>query len=97
MDKKSRIAGGLMGLLVGDALGVPYEFKRPGDIPLLAGHFMKKYAEANGITITSIAPEVVTLLLAHEWRGNVRELENTMHRAVLLAPGSVIGRARPER
>jgi DNA-binding NtrC family response regulator len=73
------------------ALELPPLRERPGDIPLLAEHFMKKYAEANGITITGIAPEVITLLLAHEWRGNVRELENTMHRAVLLATGPAIG------
>ncbi len=37
-----------------------------------------------------IAPETERLLLSHPWRGNVRELENTIHRAVLLAPGSEI-------
>jgi DNA-binding NtrC family response regulator len=73
------------------ALELPPLRDRPGDIPLLAQHFMKKYAEANGITISGISPEVLALLLAHEWRGNVRELENTMHRAVLLANGPVIG------
>ena len=73
------------------ALELPALRHRPADIPVLAEHFAKKYAEANGITITSIAPEVMDTLRAHEWRGNVRELENTMHRAVLLAHDSVIG------
>jgi two-component system response regulator FlrC len=63
---------------------------RPADIQALAEHFAKKYADANGIKVTGIAPEVMDLLRAHEWRGNVRELENTMHRAILLAQGSVI-------
>jgi two-component system response regulator FlrC len=73
------------------ALELPALRHRPADIPALAEHFTKKYAEANGIRITSIAPEVMDTLRAHEWRGNVRELENTMHRAVLLAHDSVIG------
>jgi DNA-binding NtrC family response regulator len=73
------------------ALELPALRHRPADIPVLAEHFTKKYAEANGVKITSIAPEVMDTLRAHEWRGNVRELENTMHRAVLLAQDSVIG------
>jgi two-component system response regulator FlrC len=73
------------------ALELPALRHRPGDIQVLAEHFTKKYADANGVRITSIAPEVMDTLRAHEWRGNVRELENTMHRAVLLAQDSVIG------
>jgi DNA-binding NtrC family response regulator len=73
------------------SLELPPLRDRPADIPVLAEHFTKKYADANGITITGIAPEVHKTLAAHEWRGNVRELENTMHRAVLLATGPVIG------
>ena len=73
------------------ALELPALRHRPLDIAALAEHFTKKYAEANGIRITGIAPEVMDTLRAHEWRGNVRELENTMHRAVLLAQDSVIG------
>jgi len=72
------------------ALELPALRHRPADIPALAEHFTKKYAEANGVRITAIAPEVMDTLTAHEWRGNVRELENTMHRAVLLAHGPVI-------
>ena len=73
------------------ALELPALRHRPADIAALAEHFTKKYAEANGIRITGIAPDVMDTLRAHEWRGNVRELENTMHRAVLLAQDSVIG------
>jgi DNA-binding NtrC family response regulator len=72
-------------------LELPPLRQRPGDIAVLAEHFVKKYAEANGVQINGLAPEVMDLLRAHEWRGNVRELENTMHRAVLLAQGTVIG------
>jgi DNA-binding NtrC family response regulator len=73
------------------SLELPALRHRPMDIQVLAEHFAKKYAEANGVRITGIAPEVMDTLRAHEWRGNVRELENTMHRAVLLAQNSVIG------
>jgi two-component system NtrC family response regulator/two-component system response regulator HydG len=58
---------------------------RPGDIPLLAQHFLKKYADANGKEMEGMSDEVLALLLAHPWPGNVRELENAMERAVVLA------------
>ena len=73
------------------SLELPPLRARQGDIPVLADYFIKKYAEANGVTVSSVAPEVYDILRGHEWRGNVRELENTMHRAVLLMHGSVIG------
>jgi len=72
------------------SLELPPLRERPGDIPVLARHFAKKYGEANGIKIDGISPEVMKILGEHEWRGNVRELENTMHRAVLLATGPII-------
>jgi DNA-binding NtrC family response regulator len=73
------------------ALELPPLRTRPGDIAALAEHFVKKYAEANGVVIKSIAPEVMDILRSHEWRGNVRELENTMHRAVLLSQSDILG------
>ena len=65
--------------------------ERPGDIAPLYQHFVKKYAEANGLPERPLAPAARDALLRHVWRGNVRELENTMHRAVLLAEGDEIG------
>lgn len=64
--------------------------QRPNDIELLAGHFVKKYAEANGVPERPLAPTTIEALRKAPWRGNVRELENTLHRAVLLALGSQI-------
>ena len=64
---------------------------RPGDIPLLAQHFLHKYAQANGKEIEGISDEVTVLLLAHPWPGNVRELENAMERAVVLATTPTLG------
>ena len=72
-------------------LQVPALRERPRDIELLAEYFIKKYAEANGLPFRPLMPDVREKLIRHAWRGNVRELENTMHRAVLLARGPSIG------
>lgn len=64
---------------------------RPGDILVLAQHFISKYSEANGTPELPLAAEARTLLTSYDWPGNVRELENTVHRAVLLSSGSEIG------
>ena len=72
-------------------LRVPPLRERPKDIELLAEFFAKKYAEVNGVPVRPISPEVRDILMRHPWRGNVRELENTMHRAVLLSRGPTIG------
>ncbi|MBN9435444.1 sigma-54 dependent transcriptional regulator [Bosea sp. (in: a-proteobacteria)] len=72
-------------------LRLPALRERPGDILALADHFARKYAELNGLPQRPIAAEARKLLLGNGWRGNVRELENTVHRAVLLAQGVEIG------
>jgi two-component system response regulator FlrC len=72
-------------------LRLPALRERPKDIPLLADHFAKRYAEMNAVPTRALASGVHDVLLRHHWRGNVRELENTIHRAVLLARGSEIG------
>ena len=72
-------------------LQIPALRQRPGDIKVLAEHFAKKYNEANGLAPRKLNAEAIARLESHHWRGNVRELENTMHRAVLLANGSEIG------
>ena len=55
-----------------------------------AGFFAKKYADVNALPQREIAPDALAKLKGYSWRGNVRELENTMHRAVLLAQGETI-------
>ena len=72
-------------------LDIPSLRERPDDIPILAEFFVKKYSEANEVPIRPISPLAITRLLSHHWRGNVRELENTMHRAVLVAGPDEIG------
>ncbi|HEY5337011.1 MAG TPA: sigma-54 dependent transcriptional regulator [Rhizomicrobium sp.] len=71
-------------------LRLPALRERPKDILALARHFAHKYAEANGAPYRPIASTTERLLISHPWRGNVRELENTMHRSVLLATGAEI-------
>jgi len=72
-------------------LHIPGLRERPKDVALLADHFAKKYAEMNVLPVRPLAPGVQEMLSQHAWRGNVRELENAIHRAVLLARGDVIG------
>jgi two-component system, response regulator FlrC len=72
-------------------LHLPPLRERPHDIALLAEHFAKKYSEANGLPPRTIGAAAMELMLAHGWRGNIRELENTLHRAVLLSRGTEIG------
>ena len=59
--------------------------ERSGDIALLADHFMKKFAAAGGQTEMHLSLSAADMLQRYEWPGNIRELENIMERAVLLA------------
>src|SRR5438477_2701927 len=65
--------------------------ERKEDIPLLAAHFIKKFAEENGRAAQQLTPEALRPLTDHAWPGNVRELENVMARAVGLSSGTQIG------
>jgi len=71
-------------------LKIPALRERPGDIIALAEHFIKKYAEANGVQERPLTEDARQQLVQAPWPGNVRELENTLHRAVLLATGDEI-------
>jgi len=71
-------------------LRLPSLRERPGDIAVLADHFVKKYAAANGVPARPLSAAAQRAIVAHRWPGNVRELENAMHRAVLLASGMEI-------
>src|SRR3984957_6126714 len=73
------------------SLRIPALRERPGDITALADHFCRKYASVNGLPYRPLTPIALSRLTMHHWRGNVREMENVIHRAVLLATGSEIG------
>jgi len=64
--------------------------ERKTDIPLLADHFVEKYAAAQGKEVRRIATSAIDLLMSYHWPGNVRELENCIERAVLVCEGGVV-------
>ncbi len=69
---------------------VPPLRKRKVDIPLLADHFLQRYAKAMGKSVRRLSSAVIDMLMSYHWPGNVRELENVIERAVLVAEGDVI-------
>jgi two-component system response regulator HydG len=71
-------------------LNVPPLKERRDDIPLLAQHFLKKFADKNRKTIKGFVPLAMDVLVNYDWPGNVRELENAIERAVILATGEHI-------
>ena len=71
-------------------LRIPALRERPADILELAEHFLSKYADANNVARLPFSAEARRQLLASKWPGNIRELENTIHRAVLLSAGDEI-------
>jgi len=68
-------------------LQLPALRQRRQDIPLLAQHFLKKYTEKMNKRVNGISNAAMRAMLNHEWRGNVRELENVIERAVIFAEG----------
>lgn len=71
-------------------ISLPPLRERKEDIPLLAKHFLQQYSRAMGKEIHAISPEAFALLIEHDWRGNVRELENAVEHAVIVEKDSVI-------
>jgi two-component system response regulator FlrC len=73
------------------SLRIPSLKDRPADISVLAEHFITKYSEANALPTNPLSDEARKMLMGHDWPGNVRQLENIIHRAVLLSTGNEIG------
>ena len=63
--------------------------QRKEDIPLLVNHFLGRFNQENGRSMT-ISPEAISALIEHDWPGNVRELENTMERLVVMTQADSI-------
>jgi DNA-binding NtrC family response regulator len=61
--------------------------RRPGDVPLLAHHFLARLARENGKAIVGFTPDALDRLVGHDWPGNVRELRNAVERAVVVCEG----------
>ncbi len=88
-DLKSRIAEGkfreeLFYRLNVISFEMPPLRKRPEDIPLLTGHFLEKYCTKLGKSMKRMTPDVIGLLEAYHWPGNIRELENVVERVVAI-------------
>ncbi len=64
---------------------------RREDLPALARMFLKRYAAAEGAPVEGFARPAIEAIERASWPGNVRQLENTIHRAVVMADGSLIG------
>src|SRR5262245_6996846 len=71
-------------------LRVPALRERMDDVPILAMHFVRKYAAREGVPTAGITEEAMNVLLSYAWPGNVRELENAIERAVVLGRGEVL-------
>jgi len=61
--------------------------ERPGDIPIFVKHFLNKHSKEMQKNIQNIAPKTMDILTSYSWHGNIRELENAIERAVVLASG----------
>lgn len=72
---------------------IPPLRERKGDIPALALHFVKKFSSLSGKRIKGLTDQAIEILRERQWRGNVRELENVIQRATVIASGDMI---RPE-
>jgi DNA-binding NtrC family response regulator len=64
--------------------------EHPEDIPAIASHFLRKYAQSFQKPMDAIEPEALEMLQGYSWPGNVRELENVMQRAIILSPGRTV-------
>lgn len=71
-------------------LHLPPLRERRNDVEVLAKHFITKFCNMNHVALKTLSKESLDLMRGYEWRGNVRELENVIHRAVLLSTGTVI-------
>src|SRR5690349_1794785 len=89
--KKGRFREDLFYRLHVFPITVPPLRERPADIPALARHFLALFAAEEGKPIRAITPDAAGLLTAYHWPGNIRQLENAVFRAVVLAEGDSLG------
>jgi DNA-binding NtrC family response regulator len=73
-------------------INVPPLRERTEDVPMLARHFLRRYAADFGKEIHDISPSAMEALVEYEWPGNIRELENVIQSATILADGDCISR-----
>jgi two-component system response regulator AtoC len=68
-------------------ISLPTLRERKEDIPLLVDHFVHRFNERLGLNIEGVSPEALDILVNHNWRGNVRQLENTIERSMIFVQG----------
>jgi len=71
-------------------LHIPPLRDRLDDLPVLVEHFMKKHAALGGDRVKTLSPSLIPAMMSYEWRGNIRELENLIKRAIIKATGDTI-------
>jgi DNA-binding NtrC family response regulator len=74
-------------------LDIPPLRERRTDVPLLAHHFLRKYARESGKNVRGFSDAALRYVLSHPWPGNVRELENAVERAVIMCEGDEVDAA----
>jgi DNA-binding NtrC family response regulator len=69
---------------------IPPLRERLDDLPALVDHFVKKHAALTQNRVTKVSPAIYPAMMSYPWRGNIRELENLIKRAIIKAPGDTI-------
>jgi transcriptional regulator with PAS, ATPase and Fis domain len=72
---------------------VPPLRERREDIPLLVSHFIEKFKQSMHKEITGVSPQAMSMLIAHNWLGNIRELENAIQRMMVVCKGKILDSA----
>jgi formate hydrogenlyase transcriptional activator len=92
MVKENRFRSDLYYRLNVFPISVPPLRERPGDVRLLAEHFVRRFSLQQGKTIDGIPEDVMIALEQHCWPGNIRELQNAIERGMIMTIGPVLSR-----
>jgi two-component system NtrC family response regulator len=71
-------------------IALPAVRHRPGDVPLIVDYFLKRFNQTYEKNIVGVSPECISRLELYDWPGNVREIKNVIHRAVVMCSGEVL-------
>ena len=74
-------------------LRLPALRERVDDIPLLLAHYLRRFAQENGVAEARLSPEALGVLARYDWPGNIRELRNACENLAVLRAGKVVGPA----
>jgi DNA-binding NtrC family response regulator len=71
-------------------IALPPVCSRTGDVPLMVDYFLKRYNDLYNKTILGVSPQCINRLESYDWPGNVREIKNVIHRAVVMCQGEIL-------